>query len=202
MTVQQLLIAPPSTGQNTPPLPAKTYQVIYADPPWSYGSRGARGGKFGKLDYSSMPTADICDLPVSQITDRNAALFLWATGSLMPDALAVIAAWGFSFTRIDKVWAKKTSGGKPHAAVGPWGMSDAEFLLLAVRGSMASKQAETQYVITEAAYPGKHSRKPALFREQIDRRFPQAQGARIELFARDAAKGWDCWGNEAPKEAA
>ena len=172
-----------------------TYNVIYADPPWQYGSRGPRSGQFAELDYPTMPTAEICALPVSLLAEDNAALFLWFTGSFMPDALQVIESWGFQFVRVDKVWAKKTAAGRPHAAVGPWGMSDAEFLALAVRGSMHSQQAESnQYVVTETPYPGRHSAKPELFRQQIERRFPSAR--RLELFARTAPPGWDVWGNE------
>ena len=172
-----------------------TYQVIYADPPWQYGSGGARGGKFGALDYPTMATADICALPVSLIADDDAALFLWFTGSFMAESLTVATAWGFTPIRIDKVWAKKKPSGKPHGVVGPWGMSDAEFLLLAGRGSMCGEQAERgQYTMTEAVYPGRHSAKPEIFRQLIERRFPDAR--RVELFARQPAPGWDRWGNE------
>lgn len=172
-----------------------TYQVIYADPPWQYGIGGARGGQYGALDYPTMATADICALPVSLLAADDAALFLWFTGSFMVDAVAVCSAWGFRFVRIDKVWAKKTRNGKPHAVVGPWGMSDAEFLLLGVRGSMASTQAERgQYTVVDEAYPGRHSAKPEIFRRQIEARFPNVR--RLELFAREAAPNWDIWGNE------
>jgi hypothetical protein len=51
-----------------------TYDVIYADPPWQYGSGGARGGQYGALDYPTMATADICALPVSRIAADDAAL--------------------------------------------------------------------------------------------------------------------------------
>jgi hypothetical protein len=41
-----------------------------------------------------------------------------------------------------------------------------------------------------------HSRKPDDVHERIERMYPQA--SKIELFARRARKGWDCWGNETP----
>ena len=40
----------------------------------------------------------------------------------------------------------------------------------------------------------KHSQKPNEFRQIIDFLYPT--GNRIELFARQHADGWDCWGNE------
>ncbi|MHA1344118.1 MAG: MT-A70 family methyltransferase, partial [Promethearchaeota archaeon] len=52
---------------------------------------------------------------------------------------------------------------------------------------------------------GKHSQKPSLIRNEIDKLFPD--GERIELFARtlveapifDISTKWDCWGNEYKK---
>lgn len=173
------------------------YNIIYADPGWQYGSKGPRSGRFEKLDYTTMPTKDICALNVESIAAEDCALFMWVTGSFMPDAMQVAKAWGFEFVRVDKVWAKKKPSGKPHAACGPWGMSDAEFIVLFVRGSMCSKQVgkRNQYVVVEAPYTGKHSEKPAIFRDMIAERFsPELR--KIELFARAKAKGWDCWGNE------
>ena len=186
----------PQLFTTAPPnWPSKKYKVIYADPPWQYGSRGPRSGRFAELDYSTMSVDEICALPVEQIAVNDAALFLWFTGSFMAEAIAVCHAWGFQFVRIDKVWAKRTNKGKPHAAVGPWGMSDCEFLALATRGTICGQQAKrNQYVLTMEPYPGRHSAKPQRFRDLIEQRFPRAE--RIELFARDRAAGWDAWGNE------
>jgi N6-adenosine-specific RNA methylase IME4 len=43
---------------------------------------------------------------------------------------------------------------------------------------------------------GKHSSKPACFREMIEKTFPSLP--KVEMFARAKSEGWDCWGNEAP----
>lgn len=173
------------------------YDIIYADPGWQYGSKGPRSGRFEKLDYTTVPTKGICALNVGAIAADNCALFMWVTGSFMPDAIQVAKAWGFEFVRIDKVWAKKKPSGKPHAACGPWGMSDAEFIVLFVRGSMCSRQIgkRNQYVVVEAEYPGKHSEKPAIFRTLIEERFSPSM-RKVELFARERLDGWDAWGNE------
>jgi len=142
-----------------------------------------------------MPTDAIAALPVAELAAPDAALFLWFTGSFMPDALQVCEGWGFQFTRVDKVWKKVKISGKPHAVCGQWGMSDAEFILLGVRGQMCKKQsARNQHTIVEEPYPGRHSEKPQRFRDLIEARFPYA--TRLELFARDRAPGWDAWGDE------
>ncbi|EKN3394595.1 MT-A70 family methyltransferase [Yersinia enterocolitica] len=175
-------------------LPPLLYDVIYADPPWQYGSKPNRGVL---LDYSTMSVAELCGMQVKSIASQNAALFMWVTGAMVSEALIVGAAWGFKFIRIDKVWEKKKHTGSRHGVVGPWGMNDAEFLLLFTRGKVCSNQTErNQYTVYEEKYTGTHSGKPHFFREQIERRFKNAR--RIELFARTSSPGWDVWGDQAP----
>lgn len=175
------------------------YDILYCDPPWRYGSKGPRSGKFADLDYSSMTIGDLCQMDVKSITNKDCALHMWVTGSFMEDAMTVGKAWGFKFVRVDKVWNKKKASGKPHAACGPWGMSDCEFILLFVKGSMCSKQEgkRNQYVSTDECYTGKHSEKPLMFRDQIDARY-QGGLNKLEMFARYSAKGWDVFGDQAP----
>ncbi|MFW5399429.1 MT-A70 family methyltransferase [Yersinia sp. 1252 StPb PI] len=175
-------------------LPPLLYDVIYADPPWHYGSKPNRGVS---LEYSTMSLTELCTMQVRGIASPNSALFMWVTGAMVSEALTVGAAWGFKFIRIDKVWEKKKHTGSRHGVVGPWGMNDAEFLLLFTRGKVCSNQTErNQYTVYEEKYTGIHSGKPHFFREQIERRFKNAR--RIELFARTSSPGWDVWGDQAP----
>jgi hypothetical protein len=46
---------------------------------------------------------------------------------------------------------------------------------------------------------GRHSAKPAVVRHRLDQLYGDVP--RIELFARQAAEGWDAWGLEAPNPA-
>jgi N6-adenosine-specific RNA methylase IME4 len=175
----------------------KKNSIVYADPPWRFGSRGVRSGEFGELDYDDMSTEEICSLDVKSICRKNAALFLWSTSAhLMEDAPRVIRAWGFKPVRVEAVWKKIKASGKPHAACGPWGMTDAEFLLMGVRGSMCSKQIGKRnlYTVVESEFTGTHSEKPAIFRDRIVERFGKRR--RCELFAREKVKGWRVWGKE------
>ncbi|HUV85004.1 MAG TPA: MT-A70 family methyltransferase, partial [Methanosarcinales archaeon] len=63
--------------------PKNKYQIIYADPPWSYNSRMAlgKGAKRSSSEdyYDVMTIDDICNLPVKDITDANSILFMWVT---------------------------------------------------------------------------------------------------------------------------
>ncbi|MGM7737826.1 MT-A70 family methyltransferase [Yersinia enterocolitica] len=175
-------------------LPLPLYDVIYADPPWQYGSKPNRGVS---LKYSTMSVTELCAMQVRGIASPNSALFMWVTGAMVSEALIVGAAWGFKFIRVDKVWEKKKHTGSRHGVVGPWGMNDAEFLLLFTRGKVCGNQTErNQYTVYEEKYTGIHSGKPHFFREQIERRFKNAR--RIELFARTSSPGWDVWGDQAP----
>lgn len=174
----------------------KKYNIIYADPPWQYGSKATRSGKPGLLDYPTMSLNELCAMPVNKIAADNSALFMWYTGSFSLEAITVGLAWGFKPIRIDKVWIKKTSKGNRHAPVGPWGMSDCEFMMLFTKGKMCNQQIErNQHVSYEYEYPGKHSKKPRFFREQIENRFP-SNFTKLEMFAREAPDGWDVFGNE------
>lgn len=165
------------------------YDVIYADPPWKFSSRGARGGMYGELDYPTMTLAEMKAMRVQDVAADNCALFMWSTSAHVFEAHEVAKAWGFKYVRIDKIWHKN------RPVVGPWGMSDMEPLLLFVKGKMCSEQAvRNQKQVYSADRDGKHSEKPSLFRTLIEERFPEA--SKLEMFARQASDGWDVFGNE------
>ena len=74
----------------------KRYNVIYADPAWSYrrGS-GARGSS--ESHYQTMTLKQIQKLPVRTFAADDCALFMWATMPMLPEALETMASWGFTF---------------------------------------------------------------------------------------------------------
>lgn len=45
------------------PFPDKKYNIIYADPPWSYSDKGCNGN--ADSHYQTMKIDDICKLPVN-----------------------------------------------------------------------------------------------------------------------------------------
>jgi len=177
----------------------KKYQVILADPPWRFGSRGIKNGKFQKLEteYATLSIKEIADLPVRYNTDTDAVLFLWVTSAHLLCAQQVIEAWGFKYVRIDAVWDKVTSDGKRAATVGPWGMNDVEVLLFATKGTCLKYQKVNNLFQHVTAIRAGHSEKPEVFRRRIEQRFPTMQ-PRLEMFARRPAPAWDVWGLEAP----
>jgi len=165
----------------------KKYQIIYADPPWSYKNKRTGGtmqsGAANK--YSTMSVGDICALPVSDISDRNSVLFLWATVPLLPEALEVMKAWGFKYKTM-LTWRKIMSLG-----MGFWFRGQTEHLLLGVRGKVKAFRIQKPNFVQ--CKVGRHSQKPQEFRDLIEMASLQP---RIELFAREKTDGWDVWGNE------
>ncbi|MGA8555914.1 MAG: MT-A70 family methyltransferase [Candidatus Acidiferrales bacterium] len=82
------------------------YQVIYADPPWRYHDKASAGKRGACYKYPVLGTEDVCALPVADLADDNCVLFMWATFPMLPDALQVMKAWGFSYKTASFVWVK------------------------------------------------------------------------------------------------
>lgn len=183
-------------------LPRSDYRIVLADPPWSYYGDPNKDQAAGK-HYALMPTEDICALPVREHVTKPAVCFLWATSPKLPDALAVLQAWGFAYRGIGYVWVKTTLDGRIIHGQGvrpSFTKSTTELVLVgstAQKGRPLPLLTEAQGQVVLAPRPGgRHSAKPP----EVRRRIVELLGdlPRVELFARDAEPGWDVWGNEAP----
>jgi len=176
------------------PFPDRKYNIIYADPPWSYRNKNTGGSmKSGaSAKYSTMTVEEICALPVQDIADRDSVLFLWVPVPLAEEGLIVLKAWGFKYkTKI--FWRKIMSLG-----MGFWFRGQVEELLLGVKGKVKAFRCQRSNWIE--AKVGKHSEKPREARELIElATFKMPDPRRIELFARHTRPGWDAWGNEVGK---
>ena len=162
----------------------KKYRVIYADPPWSYKDKQDTEKLGGAVKhYPTMPLEDICALPIP--AEKDAVLFLWTTSPMLEDAFEVINAWGFKY-KSSFIWDKISH------AMGHYNSVRHEFLLVCVRGN-CTPDVPKLYDSVVSIERTEHSRKPEEFRQMIDTLYPV--GVRIEMFAREAADGWDVWGN-------
>lgn len=173
------------------PWPKGTYRVIYADPPWEYGDERLGLDAYGpaRLQYPTMPTEAIAELPVASLAALDSVLFLWSTSAMLPDALQVIEAWGFAY-KTSFVWDKVAHN------YGPYHSVRHELLLIATRGSCTPDADKKHDSVVSLERTPVHSQKPGYFRELIDSLY--TWGPRIELFLRgEPAAGWEGWGNEA-----
>lgn len=164
------------------------YKTIYADPAWAEvgGGQIKRGAD---KHYPVMRTKDIMALPVAQIAEDNAHLYLWVTNNFLRDGLKVMEAWGFEY-KTTITWLKDRIG------LGQYFRGQTEHCLFGVRGVLPYKvidgkraQGTTGFYAVRKA----HSAKPAQMRSMIER---VSYAPRMELFARERHEGWDVWGNE------
>lgn len=174
-------------------LPDKKYQIIYADPPWQYKDKAAVGKRGAQFKYNIMSLTEICNLPVKDIADNNCFLFLWVTMPQLPNAFAVIQAWGFYYKTCAFTWVKRNKKSLSWFwGMGRWTRSNAELCLLSTKGKPKRISAGVHSVVdTHIEY---HSKKPDIVRDKIVQLCDDIP--RIELFARQKAEGWDSWGDE------
>jgi N6-adenosine-specific RNA methylase IME4 len=176
------------------PFPNKKYQIIYADPPWSFNfqKRNSLSDEAKGRLYPTTRGQDIVDLPVSEIAADNAVLFLWVMSSELPLALDVIKGWGFTYKTVAFTWVKTTVNGKYCFGGGNWTRSNPELCLLATKGKPKRISASVRELVVSERR--QHSRKPDEIRQAIVELVGDLP--RIELFAREKTEGWDVWGNE------
>lgn len=169
------------------------YRTIVADPPWPMGNAGAYSWREGResgharpLPYAEMTLAEITALPIADLAEPDAHLFVWTVNRHLEATFGIVRAWGFSPTT-PLVWCKAPHGFNPGGTFG----STAEFVIFARRGSLpATQRVQTQWW----QWPrGEHSAKPEAFLDVVETVSP---GPYLELFARRNRLGWDTWGNE------
>ena len=192
-----------SRAQTGDPGPIEgRYKVFYADPPWRYSDSGPIGStdNYGRAErhYPTLSLEELCgeeNLPngsnlaadVRAAAEDSAVLFLWSTAPMNEDALRVIRAWGFDY-KTQLIWDKVKHNFGHYVSVRH------ELLLVSTKGSCTPEVKELHDSVVEIERSGRHSEKPEYFRQLIDRLYPSRN--RLELFAREKRRGWNCWGNE------
>ncbi len=174
-------------------LPDKKYQIIYADPPWSYRDKASAGNRGASFKYDVQDHKWICGLPVENISDDNCVLFLWITMPQLLNVFEVIKKWGFVYKTCAFTWVKRNKLQPSWFwGMGNWTRANSELCLLATKGKPKRVSASVHSVVDTPIE--KHSKKPDVVKDRI----VQLCGdlPRIELFARQKTLGWDSWGNE------
>jgi N6-adenosine-specific RNA methylase IME4 len=126
---------------------------------------------------------------VPRIAADDCVLFHWASVSLLPQALEVMAAWGFTY-KSQFVWVKDIEG--PDY----WNRNQHEILLVGTKGNIPAPAPDMRLPSVISGPVSAQSEKPEASYELIEQNCPTS--TKIELNARRARDGWDHWELEAP----
>lgn len=163
------------------------FPTIVLDPPWDWGDEGDVD-QFGRArpTYDTMSIDEIAALPLGDIAEQNAHVYLWITNRSLPKGFALLEMWGFRYVTA-LTWVK------PHFGMGNYFRGQTEHVLFGVRGNLPLLRNDRGTVI-EAPRAGPHSAKPDAFYELVQECSP---GPWLEMFSRNARPGWVGWGAEA-----
>lgn len=171
------------------------FGALLVDPPWRFTNRtGKVAPEHQRLRrYTTLTMAEIAALPVAKLAAPNCHLYLWTPNALLPDALAVMRAWGFQY-KTNLVWYKvRRDGGPDGRGVGFYFRNVTELLLFGLRGRQRTLAAGRRQVNLLASRKEEHSKKPDAVYDLIERCSP---GPYCELFSRQRIPGWEHWGDE------
>ena len=163
---------------------SQRFRTILADPPWDIQQKGARGAE---MHYDLMTLERIKVMPVADLAEDDAHLWLWVTNATLRSGYDVAEAWGFT-VRSPLTWIKFRLG------LGNYLRNATEHLLFATRGK-APVNFRSQPTWINAPVQD-HSHKPEEQYALIER---ISGGPYLELFARrrpPSRADWSVWGNQ------
>jgi len=172
------------------------FGVIYCDPPWRYDF-AETDNRAIENKYPTMSIDELCALKPPGAKDS--VLYLWATAPKLLEAVAVIAAWGYTY-KTHAIWDKELTG------MGYWFRGQHELLMVATRGKMSPPAQPDRIGSVIRARRGSHSSKPDQVRDWIAKWYPNER--KLEMFARPYTEmwpkhdGWETWGNELTNDVA
>lgn len=187
-----------------PPLPEKKYDIIYADPPWHYNGKmqfDLSGKSVDQIDlsknifisaadfkYPTVKTSELKKLPIADIANDDALLFMWTTNPHLDQAIDLGTAWGFEYKTVAFVWDKMIHN------PGQYTLSNVEMVLVFKRGRIPRPRGARNVQQLVRSPRRAHSQKPDEIAKLIERMFPSQE--KLELFARTRLENWDAWGLE------
>jgi N6-adenosine-specific RNA methylase IME4 len=173
-----------------------------ADPPWRFqNSTGKVAPEHRRLSrYGTLDLDEIMALPIPKLSDDVAHLYLWVPNALLPEGLAVLRAWGFTY-KSNIVWHKiRKDGGSDGRGVGFYFRNVTELILFGIKGKNARTLGPGRSQVNMIqSRKREHSRKPDEQYEVIEACSP---GPYLELFGRGVRSGWSTWGNQADESYA
>jgi N6-adenosine-specific RNA methylase IME4 len=201
----------------------RKFPVLYADPAWQ--RKAGIGNRAYENHYKTMTWGELLAMPVAQRLLPDAWGFVWiprahllalvevdAETSLgrakvkMPLAWALARAWGFDSYSTCFVWTKTDEAAPDDHGLGLIAWDQDELLLLFKRGGGLPKpDTDKKFGSNHRERAGKHSAKPAFYREMIN---AMTGGVPVlELFAREdddaepLPPNFFTWGNQSKNSA-
>lgn len=182
--------------------------VGYFDPPWSMGRTTPAHG-VGSVSpehhYPTMSPQALREFVFGEAFNKDAVIGFWVLNGQLELALDMLRGQGFKLKTI-VTWHKvRSKGGNAYLPASGPVRNCSEMMIIAARGRglPINREAEkfSSIVTIERS---EHSAKPAFFREMLARLYPLTWSGRrtvkLEGFARDRKRGWNVWGNQAPKK--
>ncbi|MEW8193919.1 MAG: MT-A70 family methyltransferase [Candidatus Thiodiazotropha sp.] len=164
---------------------AGVYSTILIDPPWDWGDEGDQD-QLGRArpDYNTLSFEDLKNLPVGELADDDAHIYLWITNRSLPKGFELLSEWGFRYiTAI--TWVK------PHYGMGNYFRGQTEHILFGVKGSLPLLRKDQGTVFHADRGPNGHSSKPVELYDIIESCSP---GPYLEMFSRTDRHDWTHWG--------
>lgn len=165
------------------------FATLVLDPPWDWGDEGD-ADQLGRArpTYATLSFEELLKVPVPDLADQDAHLYLWITNRSLPKGFYLLQQWGFRYVTT-LTWPKPSFG------LGNYFRGQTEHVLFGVRGSQPLKRKDAPTLLpTWQRGPHGHSSKPLEFYDFVESCSP---GPYVELFARFRRPGWAFWGAEA-----
>lgn len=162
------------------------FSCLLVDPPWDWGDEGDVNqlGR-AKPDYATLGIGEIEKLPVGELADKDAHLYLWITNRSLPKGFGLLEAWGFRYVTM-LTWPKPSFG------MGNYFRGQTEHILFGVKGSLGLRRKDASTLLPEwKRGSGGHSSKPMEIYQFIESCSP---GPYLEMFSRGERKNWVMWG--------
>ena len=171
------------------------YNVIHIDPAWSYKMYSDKGyEKSPQAHYDCLTLDQLKTFPVGHLAAPNSVCVMWGVFPMMPQAIELMAHYGFEF-KTGGAWAKQSSTGRKLAfGTGYIFRGAAEFYIVGTMGEPKQKSKSVRNLIL--APVREHSRKPDQIFSDIEELW---DGPYIDVFGRQQREGWTVWGNDTEK---
>jgi N6-adenosine-specific RNA methylase IME4 len=166
------------------------YRTIVADPPWRYKTTlpgfASERARRSTVPYATMSVEEVAALPIGDLAEADAHLYLWTTNTHLRFAWGIVERWGFTYSTL-LTWCKvpRGAGGFPTFPI------CTEHVLFCRRGTLPAKTRQDRNWWEWRRR--QHSAKPEHFLDLVEQVSP---GPYLELFSRRHRLGWDVWGNE------